>query len=244
VGPRVSPLEGNVNKLLQEVNEAKQKVATAGQILFRLGMVDYLGHTSARSETGIVIKPKHSPTIRGMNKLSADDMVVVDADGQLIHGSDRPPSEVHIHTEIYKARPDVNAVVHTHQHAATILGIIEQPIHPLLHIPSSYVDADDVQLWPCASLVTDPGLGAELAASLGQSTFCHLQGHGIVAVGATVEDAVVNAVMLEELSHANMAVLATGKEPRLISKDELAGLRKHRGPVRGRWEYFKQLLEG
>ena len=233
-----------MNAVLQEVNDVKQLVATAGQILFRLGMVDYLGHTSARSDVGIVIKPKHSPTIRGMNKLSADDMIVVDADGKLIHGSDQPPSEVHIHTEIYKARPDVNAIVHTHQHAATMLGIIEQPIHPLLHIPSSYVDDDDVQLWPCASLVTDFALGAALAESLGQSTFCHLQGHGIVAVGTTVEEAVVNAVMLEELSHANMAILATGKEPRLISDDELAGLRKHRGPVRGRWEYFKQLLEG
>lgn len=230
--------------MTSKVVEAKQLVATAGRILYRLGMVDYLGHTSARTDAGVVIKPKHSPTIRGMNKLTAEQMVVVDLDGELVDGTDKPPSEVFIHTEIYKARPDVNAIVHTHQRAATLLGIVEQPVQPLLHIPSSYVAADDVQLWHCPMLVTNSSLGEQLANALGQSTFCHLQGHGIVSVADTVQEAIVNAIMLEELAQANLDVLATGKRPRVITEDELVELRSYRGPVAGRWAYFSELLEG
>lgn len=224
------------------VADVKSKVALAGRILFKLGLVDYLGHTSARSDEGIVIKPKHSPTIRGMGHLTADQMIVVDSDGSLKSGSDRPPSEVFLHTAIYKARPDVNAIVHTHQDAATMMGIIESPVLPLLHIPASYVAADDVQSWPCAALVSDPQLGEELAAALGNSTFCHLQGHGIIAVGTSVEEAVVNAAMLEQLSRANLDALATGRKPRVISDDQLQALKEHRAPVDGRWAYFVELL--
>ena len=227
--------------LVENVSDLKRLVAQAGQVLYKLGLVEYLGHASARSGENIVIKPKHSPSIRGMGQLSAEQMLLVNAHGELVEGSEKPPSEVFIHTEIYKARPDVMAIVHTHQHAATMVGIIEHPMQPLLHIPASYVGPEDVQLWPCPSLVTNPALGAQLAQSLGQSTFCHLQGHGIVAVGGSVEEAVVNAVMLEELAVANMAILATGRVPRLITEDELAGLKEFRGPVHGRWEYFKEL---
>jgi ribulose-5-phosphate 4-epimerase/fuculose-1-phosphate aldolase len=224
------------------MSEVKSLVAEAGRVLHALGLVDYLGHVSTRLDDGrIVIKPKHSPTVRSLGGLSAEDMVIVDAEGNLLDGADKPPAEVYIHTEIYKARPDVRAVAHTHQHSATLLGVIEQPALPLLHIPASYVDVDEVGLWPSSVLVTDVALGADLAAALGDRDYCHLQGHGIVSVGATVEEAVIRAVMLEDLSRANLDVLATGKPPRLIPQHELDELRKHRAPVAGRWEYFREI---
>jgi ribulose-5-phosphate 4-epimerase/fuculose-1-phosphate aldolase len=218
-------------------------VATAGRILYRLGMVDYLGHVSARGSDGIVIKPKHSPTVRGMNQLAADQLIRVGFDGRLLEGAAQPPAEVFIHTAIYAARPDVNAIVHTHQHSATLMGILDEPIKPVLHIPSSYVVPPDIGLWPSPVLVTDSVLGADLARALGQRTFCHLQGHGIVAVGATVQEAVVNAVMLEESARANLDILATGREPREITAAEIDELRRFRAPVAGRWAYFESLLD-
>ena len=210
----------------------------------KLGLVDYLGHVSARTaESNVVIKPKHSTAIRGMNKLSADQMITVNMAGNLLEGESRPPAEVFIHTEIYKARPDVNAVVHTHQHSATIMGIISAPTLPLLHIPASYVGPEDVGLWPCPMLVTNADLGSDLAKSLGDKSFCHLQGPGIVSVGANVEEAVVKAVMLEELAVANLAVMASGRAPRIITVEEREELEAFRGPVAGRWAYLKELLE-
>jgi L-ribulose-5-phosphate 4-epimerase len=104
---------------------ARELVATAGRVLTACKLVDYLGHASARiaGTELVVVKPKHSPTVRSMAGLGPADMVVVDLDGNLVEGAGRPPAEVFIHTEIYRARPDVGAVVHTHQPAATLAGV-------------------------------------------------------------------------------------------------------------------------
>lgn len=219
-------------------------VADAGQVLYRLGLADYLGHCSARvpNSDRVVIKPKHSPTVRGMHSLDGADMVVVDMDGRLVEGQDPPPAEVFIHTEIYRARPDVGAVVHTHQSSATLMGVIEAPILPILHIASVFV-REPVPVWPCPLLVTSPGLGADLAAALADGRFCHLQGHGIVSVAKTVPEATVAASMLEQLAEANLRVLQTGREPRVIPPAEMDQLSREAAPVAGRWAYFRQLVE-
>lgn len=223
---------------------ARVMVAKAGQILYRVGLSEYLGHCSARSpQPGrIVVKPKHSPRIRGMNRLSGEHMVVVDLDGNLVEGEDRPPEEIYIHTEIYRARPDVNAIVHTHQTAATLMGIIDAPISPILHLESTFVDAP-VPNWPCPLLVTSPEMGADLARTLGNNPYCHLQGHGIVSVAADMPAAVVGAIMLEQLAQANLAVLNTGRKPRLITADEIEKLKARKGPIAGRWAYLNELLD-
>lgn len=218
--------------------EGRRLVAEAGRILSGLGLIDYLGHASLRVDGGAIVKPKHSPTIRDASRLGPEHMVHVDLDGRLVDGGDPPPSEVFIHTEIYRARPDVGAVVHTHQKAATMLGVLTAPILPILHIPASYVDR--IEMWPHAHLVADRALGADLAAAAGDASFCHLQGHGIVSVASTLQEAVVGAVMLEDLAVANLEALRTGRAPRVIPDDELADLRRLRGSVEGRWQYLRE----
>ena len=225
-----------------EVVAAKELVAEAGRMLATAGLIDYLGHVSVRTQAGAVIKPRHSTSIRSASRLGAEHMVEVDHDGRLIGGGEPPPSEVFIHTEIYRARPDVNAVVHTHQRAAVLLGVLERPPLPLLHVAGSYVD--DVRLWPHASLVSTPELAADLAVALGDASFCQLQGHGVVVVAATMQEAVVKAFLLEDLAAANLEVLATGLPPRVIPDDELAELRRLRGGIDGRWEYLREQFGG
>lgn len=222
----------------------RELVAEAGQVLSRLGLVDYLGHCSARvpGTDRLVIKPKHSPTVRGMHRLTGADMIVVDMDGRLLVGQDPPPAEVFIHAEIYRARPDVGAVVHTHQTSATLMGVIEAPILPILHVESVFV-REPVPVWPCPLLVTSRELGSDLAAALGDARFCHLQGHGIVSVAETIPDATVAASMLERLSEANLRVLQAGHQPRVISDAEIDQLSREAAPVGGRWAYFRQLVE-
>lgn len=228
----------------EAVADLRTLVAEAGQVLYRLGLADYLGHCSARvpGTDQVVIKPKHSPTVRGMHCLTGADMIVVDLDGRLVVGEDPPPAEVFIHTEIYRARPDVSAVVHTHQPSATLLGVIGAPALPILHIPSVFVRRP-VPIWPCPLLVTSPRAGADLAAALGDERYCHLQGHGIVSVAETVPEATVAAAMLEQLAEANLRLLQTGREPRVISPDEIDALTREAAPVAGRWAYFRQLVE-
>jgi ribulose-5-phosphate 4-epimerase/fuculose-1-phosphate aldolase len=79
--------------------EQRALLATSCHILYKLGLSDYLGHPSVRLDADrILIKPKHSPSVRGMDTMRPEDMVVVDLDGKLVEGEHAPPSERFIHT--------------------------------------------------------------------------------------------------------------------------------------------------
>ena len=222
--------------------QLRELVATAGRILYQQGLTDYLGHCSARvpGTDRVVIKPKHSKTVRSPSELGADDMIVIDLDGNLLEGDDAPPSECFIHTEIYRARPDVHAVVHTHQRAATLLGVVGAKLLPVLHVPAVLTDGGNMPTWPCPVLVTGPELGRKLADALGTAGLCHLQGHGIVSVAADLRRAAVTAVALEQLAEANLTILQTGLAPRVITPGELDELREFVASIDGRWAYYVQ----
>lgn len=228
----------------EQERELRRLVAQAGRILDTLGLVDYLGHASSRvpGTDRVVIKPKHSPKIRSMAALGPLDMVVVDLDGNLLEGTDKPPAEVFIHTEIYRARPDVGAVVHTHQPTATLAGVLGQPIEPTLHVPATFVPSNP-PTWPHPLLVTSPDLGRDLAAALGDEPFCHLQGHGIVSVAPDIPHATVGAAMLEQLAETSLRAASTGLQPRVITPEEIETLRGQTAGVEGRWAYYLQLSE-
>jgi len=223
-------------------DELRALVATSCRIIYRLGLSDYLGHPSARvaGSDRIVIKPKHSVRIRGMDRMTAGDMVVVDLDGKLLEGEDPPPSEVFIHTEIYRARPDVLAVVHTHQPVATKLGIFNVPIRPILHVEAPLVEKA-IPIWPSARMVVTPELGREMAQALGDLRLCHLQGHGIVSVADSMQEATLGAISLERLAKATLTGLQIGREPRVIPPDEIADLRRTLAAPAGRWAYYAEL---
>jgi ribulose-5-phosphate 4-epimerase/fuculose-1-phosphate aldolase len=234
--------QGNGNEPTER--QLRELVATAGQILYQQGLVDYLGHCSARvpGTDRVVIKPKHSPTVRSPGELGPEDMIVIDLDRNLIEGDAPPAAECAIHTEIYKARPDVLAVVHTHQPAATLLGVMGAPLLPVLHVPSVLAHGGEMPIWPCPLLVTTAELGADLAATLGSGSLAHLQGHGIVSVAADIRRATVSAIGVELLAQANLAILQSGREPRVITPRELDQLRADLASVDGRWAYYVQQL--
>jgi ribulose-5-phosphate 4-epimerase/fuculose-1-phosphate aldolase len=225
-------------------DELRELVATAGAVLYQQGLTDYLGHCSARvpGTERVVIKPKHSKTVRSPLELGPGDMIVIDLDGNLLEGSDAPPAECFIHTEIYRARPDVQAVVHTHQKAATLLGVVGGDLLPVLHVPAVLTDGGTMPTWPCPLLVTSPELGRKLAAALGSAGLCHLQGHGIVSVAADIRRAAVTAVAVEQLAEANLTILQSGLSPRVITPGELNELRGAVASIDGRWAYYVQLL--
>ena len=231
-----------------EEDRLRELLAAAHRVLYHQGLVDYLGHCSVRvpGTDRVLIKPKHSPNVRGLGSLGPEDMVVIDLDGNLVDAgaagaTEGPPAECFIHTEIYRARPDVSAVVHTHQPAGTLLGVIGAELLPVLHVPSVLTDGGDMGTWPCPLLVTSPDLGRELADALGQRRLCHLQGHGVVSVADDLRRAVLTAIAVEQLAEANLTILKTGRRPRVIQPDELSRLGETVAAVGGRWAYYLEL---
>lgn len=221
-------------------------LVAAHRVLYHQGLVDYLGHASVRlpGTDHVLIKPKHSPRVRGLGTLTSADLVVIDLDGNPVAddpGIEIPPAERFIHTEIYRARPDVTAVVHTHQPAATLLGVMGAQMRPVLHVPSVLTDGGRVASWPCPLLVTSPDLGRDLAKTLGDHRLCHLQGHGLVSVAGDLRAATLAAVAAEQLAAANLDILRCGYEPRVITLDELAELEGAVAGPEGRWAYYLEL---
>jgi L-ribulose-5-phosphate 4-epimerase len=223
-------------------HEQRDLLATTCHILYRLGLSDYLGHPSVRlDERRVLIKPKHSPRVRGMDTMRPNDMVVIDLAGNLLEGDLEPPSERFIHTEIYRARPEVASVVHTHQPMATLMGIVGMPILPLLHLESPLVERQPVPTFPCAELIVSFELGRRVAEALSDHAVCHLQGHGIVSVGPSIQEATLGAIHLEKLAEVNYRVALLGREPRVIPADEIQALKRQLAPPAGRWAYYAEL---
>jgi L-ribulose-5-phosphate 4-epimerase len=222
--------------------ELRQQLADVCRVLFRLHLVDYMGHPSVRlpGTDRVLIKPRHSVRIRAQDQIAPGDMATIDLDGKHLAGEHAPPGERFIHTAIYRARPDVQAVVHTHQPLATVMSIAESPILPVLHVEGELVE-EPVPMWPHAMLVTTPQLGADLASALGSHRVVLLQGHGVTSVASTLPEAALQAIHLEHLAEANWRVRAIGREPRVIPQDEL---RQRAATGVGwdvRWAYYRQI---
>jgi L-ribulose-5-phosphate 4-epimerase len=222
--------------------QLRRLLANACRILYRLGLTDYMGHPSVRipGTDHVLIKPRHSLRIRAQDRVQPEDMIVIDLDGNLVEGRDGPPGERFIHTCIYRARPDVQAIVHTHQPMATIMSIAGEPILPVLHVQAALVERP-VPVWPCAKLVTDNDLGGQLAVALGDHSVCLMQGHGIVSAAASVQEATIGAIHLEHLADANYKVLAINRRPRVIPPEEIRQLVEHGVGADVRWAYYAEL---
>jgi ribulose-5-phosphate 4-epimerase/fuculose-1-phosphate aldolase len=187
-----------------------------------------------------MIKPKHSPRVRGMDTMTGDMMIVVDLDGNVVEGDEIAPAEVFIHTEIYRARPDVMSVVHTHQPMSTLCGLVDLEIKPILHVEAPHVEAP-VPTFACAELIVNQALGRGVAEALGSAAYCHLQGHGIVAVDRTVQEATLKAIHLERAAEANYRAAAIGRTPWVIPPDQINNLRQQLAAPAGRWAYYKEI---
>ena len=148
----------------------RDKVAISCNILAIDGHWDnILGHVSARipGENAILMKP-HS---YGFEEIRPYHIIKVDLDGNKIEGDYERHSEVFIHTEIFKARPDVNCVIHSHPPHATAFGSLRQPLRPVSHEGSIFHDGlplfDDTTV-----LIRTRELGVKVAQTLGKAGPC------------------------------------------------------------------------
>ena len=226
----------------ETVQELKEKIATGCRILAKLGLADYLGHVSARvPETDYVLIKARGTDLGNLLEMTPERVVMVDLEANHVEGKYRAPAETKLHTEVFKARPDVMGLAHTHQHLSTAFGAAGKPILPMLGIMSA-VCAKPMPVYQSSLKIVNTEQGAAVARVLGDAIGCHLKNHGVLMTGKSVEEAVINAIWLE--MQAKMTLLATMiGTPSPQSPDEVQLNMEQADPIAGRWKYYVSLLD-
>jgi ribulose-5-phosphate 4-epimerase/fuculose-1-phosphate aldolase len=172
-------------------------IVIGSRVLADFGVLDGFGHVSARSPTN----PNHFLMARSLAPalVTADDIMEFDLDGNAIDPRGRSVFlERFIHSEIYKARPDVMAVVHTHSPGVVPFGISTVALRPVFH--NAAFLAAGVPVWDIRKafgetdmLVRNGAIGKSLAETLADKPVVLMRGHGDAAVGPSVKMAVFRA---------------------------------------------------
>ncbi len=196
-----------------DVQRLREQVALAVRLLHHYGLAAYQGHVSARVPNSDLVVIRAYPAV-SMDRTRPEDLMVLDLDGNILEASEECPARVPswpLHAEIYKARPEVGSIVHTHQKWCTVFGIAGRPVLPLLHPPTAAVAAEP---WPVyeetRGAIADARQARVVARTLGEHIACHLRNHGMVFVGPTVSRAVITAADAEQQAELTWRAMLMG----------------------------------
>lgn len=178
-----------------DINKAKIIVSDAGKQLLKEGLVARTwGNVSVKvSDTHMVI----TPSGRRYDELTPEEMVLVDFHTLQYEGKLKPSSELKLHAQVYKTRPEVNSVIHTHQMYASIIAVAQTDIQVLLPEHQEILGADIIRAAPYA-LPNTKKITIETAKAIANSHAAIMSNHGAICIGATLEDAFTVAKTLEK----------------------------------------------
>ncbi len=201
-----------------------EDIVVGSRILADFGVLDGFGHVSARHPAN----PNHFIMSRSLAPalVTADDMMEYDLDGNPVDARGRSVFlERFIHAEIYRARPDVMSVVHTHSPGVIPFSVSNVPLRAMYHNPSFL--ALGVPVWDIRKdfgdtnmLVGNSAIAKSLAAALGDKPVVLMRGHGDVTVGPTVKMAVFRAYYTDVNAKLQAQALALGGEPNYLTPGE------------------------
>lgn len=227
---------------------ALEDLATASRILADQGVFDAFGHISMRhpgAADRFLMSRSLAPALVG-----ADDIMEFDLDSRACEARGRSPFfERFIHGQIYKARPDVAAIVHSHSPSVIPFGLVNTPMRAMYH--NAAFIAEGVPIFDIRQkfgatdmLVGDNAKGAELARALGARCVCLMRAHGSVAVGPSLQVAVFRAVMTENNAKLQShAVLLGGPIAALDAEEGQLADAVNLNVVGRPWELWKKRVE-
>ena len=203
--------------------EAREKLIAAGLILDAADQGDLTrGHVSLRvpgDPTHFLMKP-HS---QGLDEITLANIVVCNLAGEKVGGTGRRHSEVYIHSEIYKLRPDVMSVIHTHPTHAVALSATGRPVLPISQPGVAFSDGVPY-FTETIDLIRTQDMGQGVARALGPHKAVLLRNHGVAVVGACVEEATVLALLLEEACKIQLLAQASGGVGEVFAPDSIQRL--------------------
>jgi L-fuculose-phosphate aldolase len=185
--------------------ELRAQLADALRMLEQAEVIDFNGHMSCRIPGTDHVLINSGKSVR--SALTAADIIAIDMDGKPLEGEVVPPMEFHIHTEIYRRRPDVNAVAHTHPLWSTLFSMVGETVQP---VTMQAAVMGPVQAFAKTASINQKDLAVELATALGAHRVIMLKSHGAVVVGADIVEAFVLGIYLEETAKRQYMARAIG----------------------------------
>jgi ribulose-5-phosphate 4-epimerase/fuculose-1-phosphate aldolase len=220
------------------VIDLKQQLVDCIRMLEQSDIIDYNGHASIRLDSDRLLINIGSCQ---RASLTAADICTIDMEGNVIEGNGKPPLEFHLHAGVYRARPDVKAVVHAHPKWSTFLTMTGHGYQP--------VYAQGSLVWPMPVLdspnsINNKAMADRLAATLGDRPAAMMKSHGAVTVGKTLIEAFVLANYLEENAYRQYMALQIGK-PYAFTEQEVAACREKlwtESLFKRTWDHFRAKL--
>jgi len=212
----------------------REKLIHAGRALVDEGQGDYVwGHISARlpdNPNRFLMKPG----CIGVEEMTQDNIITVDIEGEKIAGQWPRHNEVYIHSEVLRARPDVNCVIHTHPEHVVAFSSLGKPLAAISNDGTMFSSGVPV-FAETTDLITDQPRGKAVARTLGPGGILILRNHGLVAAGRTIEEAVFLAVKLEKACRIQLLAESAGGPKLFVKEEELAAkrARTNRGDSQG-----------
>jgi 3,4-dihydroxyphthalate decarboxylase len=239
------------------IDDLKQEVAIACRIIGRLHLTrEPNGHVSVRiPDSDLVVIKARGPQEAPLSYTTAEDLIVIDMDGNVVEGGDglARPAEVFIHTEVLRARPELNSVIHIHPPSIVAYTIVDKPILPIVGAYNPAVlrmVAAGIPTYPRSVLINTKERGEDLASKLGTARICLMRAHGITSGGATVEEATLNVIHLNDLAELHFkadllgGAIPISDEDRRDLLDRLpADVRQptaERRPPSSEWRYYSE----
>jgi ribulose-5-phosphate 4-epimerase/fuculose-1-phosphate aldolase len=225
-------------------------LVTANHILYDQHVVDAFGHVSVRHDKRsdrFLLARNMAPAM-----VTAADIIEFDLDGVPIDAGDRKVYlERFIHGEIYRARPDVGAVVHSHSHAVIPFGAMRaHKLRAIFHMGGFIGTETPVfEIRECIGdgsnlLISNNELGVALAKSIGPKPAILMRGHGATVVGATLPDAVYRGVYLDINARLQLQTLSLGPVNYLTEAEGQATAATNATQVSRAWDMWKTQAEG
>jgi HCOMODA/2-hydroxy-3-carboxy-muconic semialdehyde decarboxylase len=223
-----------------------EDLVAANRILYDQGVVDGFGHVSVRHDQNSA----HFLLARSMapGLVTGDDIVEHDHDGEAVDPRGRVLYlERYIHSEIYKAQSQVQAVVHSHSPAVIPFGVTKARLQPIFHLSSFLAQGTPVfEIRDAGGPATDmlirsPALGAALAQTLGTAPVALMRGHGDVVVGRSLREVVFRAVYTEVNARLEAEALRLGGGEVVFLNDQEAAnaTDTNAGVINRAWELWK-----
>jgi ribulose-5-phosphate 4-epimerase/fuculose-1-phosphate aldolase len=220
--------------------EMRRALAYACRILADNGQNDTVfGHVTYRQTGADTFWMK--PAAMGLDEVTPETLIRLDLDGNIVEGDLRRHLEFPIHSEIFRARPEITCVVHTHPLYSIAFAATQQPLRAVSHEGAQFTPPDVPRFTQTSDLITSRSLGEAVATTLGEALGCYLINHGIVMAATTIEKAIVAAINLERASQIQLLASASGQSFDWTPDEQIAGKRANiftAHHLRSVWEYY------